>query len=482
MNLSWIKVGSRVAVLAIIYLLLSVPNTKYQYFSIDSAEKAPYFLITDKLITNHISSIVTLSDEEKSRQYDSLVNLIAAELTALRSVILDIKSPIIKSMSYNLGLASALVSFSLDDAQPLLESLWIWRHYLKEQSLLWNISDSNQKLQIASAMRYIGVCEDFIVANKGLVYTKLKNSQISFDSTSTLSNMMSGDLLLSDDDISYSYPEQAKSIPELTPSLGIILINDDSAFYIGSSPNKGLYTIKSYNFLSNPSARRLILRLRDDLPELIANPAIPHQAANFVYDLAIDHNVDYDFTLNQLKRIALCEIGLVAFAYEDHNIDFITSFSPLKNEFIYGLKRLGIKNDSLATAPEIQYHPSIEVVGLQLSGEGVKIRNLEMASASASLASIGPKLMKSLRWRLPSYRLLKGYGHISSLFGNTPVIPNGMAPEAAIIHDYILKQKEELLPSLAFSVAQFEKENNYFPTYSMLCEMAKSNLASQVNK
>ena len=105
-----------------------------------------------------------------------------------------------------------------------------------------------------------------------------------------------------------------------------------------------------------------------------------------------------------------------------------------------------------------------------------------MASISATLTSIDTRLMKSLRWRLPYYRLLKGYGHISSLIGNAPVIPDGMTPETTIIHDYVRAQKEELLPSLAFSVAQFEKENNYFPTYSMLYEMARSNLASQVNK
>ena len=123
MNLSWIKVGSRIAVLAIIYLLLSKPNTKYQYFSIDAAEDVPYFFITDKLITNHIASIVTFNDGEKERQYDSLVNLIGAKQTALRSVILDIKNPIINSISYNLGLASELVSFSSNDAQLLLESM-----------------------------------------------------------------------------------------------------------------------------------------------------------------------------------------------------------------------------------------------------------------------------------------------------------------------------------------------------------------------
>ena len=32
MRLSWIKIGARAAVLVIIYLLLCIPDTKYQYF------------------------------------------------------------------------------------------------------------------------------------------------------------------------------------------------------------------------------------------------------------------------------------------------------------------------------------------------------------------------------------------------------------------------------------------------------------------
>lgn len=481
MSLSWLKIGSRVAVLVIIYLLLSIPDAKYQYFNEDAAQDAPFTSITDKLITNHISLILRYSDDERSKQYDSLVSFLSNKLTALKRELLDIDDPIIESMAYDFGLASAIVSLSSNDARPLLENLWQWRQYLKEQSLSWNISNSNEKLKIASTMRFIGICEEFIVTNRSLIYTKINETPASLNPTSTLSNMISGDILLSSDNISYSYPEQAKFIHELTPSLGLILINGDSSYYISSSPNNGLQVIKFNDFIGRPFARRLNLRLRDDLPEIKTNPQIPHQTANFIYNLTIEHNINYDFTTSLLKRLSLCEIGLLKYAYESQNINFITSFSPLNREFIYGLKRLGIRNENLFSASEILYYPSFEVVGQQLSGEGIKIRNLEMASTAAGLATIDAKLMKSLRWRLPYYRLLKWYSQIASLIGNAPVITDGMAPETAIIHYYIQTQNKELLPLLVSMAAQFEKENQYFPTYTMLLEMAKSNLAIQVN-
>lgn len=481
MSLTWLKIGSRAAILVIIYLLLSIPNTKYQYFANDTVPDAPSTFISDKLVTMHISTILTYTDEEKSRQYDSLVTLLSDKLSNIKSAILDLDNPIIESITNDFGLTSAIIGLSSNDALPLLEKLWQWRQYLKQQSLAWDISNSNQRFKMASAIRFVSICEDFIVANRNLFYTKLNETPISLDPASTLLNIISGDFILSADDISYSYLEQSKYIDELTPSLGLVLINGDSSYYISSTPNAGLQTMKFDDFINKPFARRLNLRLRDNLPELIENPAIPDQAAKFIYNLSAQRNLDYDFTLSPLKRASLCEIGMLKFAYEGQNIEFISSFSPLNNEFIYGLRRLGIKNEKLVSVSEIQYHPSIEVVGLQLSGEGIKIRNLEMAASAASLTTINAKLMKSLRWRLPYYRILKGYSHLVFLFGNTPVIPMGMAPETALVHEYISTQNKEFLLLLVITVAQFENENHYFPTYSILFEMARSNLASQVN-
>ena len=479
MSLSWIKIGSRAAVLIIIYLLLSIPDTKYQYFDGKTVYETPYSTVTDELISDHISSLIGYTEEEKSRQYDSLVSLLSTRLNSLKSELVDSDNPIIDSMTHDFGLASAIISLSSNNPKPILENLWLWRQYLKEQSLFWNINNNEQKLHIAATMSFVGLCEEFIITNRRLIYTKLNEAPASFDPTTSLFNIKSGDFLLSANDLSYSYLEQAKFIHELTPSLGLILIKEDSSFYISTTPNEGLHIVMYDDFNSRPFAKRLHLRLREDLPELISNQEIPHQAANFIYDVAIEHNIDYDFTFSALNRNSLCDSGLLRFAYEGHNINFIASYSPVNIAYIYGLNRLGIRNGSRATASEIQYHPSIDVVGQQISGEGIKIRNLEMASSIASLTIIDAKLMKSLRWKLPYYRLLKGYSSIASLLGSNPLIPNGMAPETALIHDYISAQKEKLLPSLINNAAQFESENQYFPTYAMLCEMALANLAAR---
>jgi hypothetical protein len=482
MHSSWIKIGSRAAVLIVMYLLLSVPNTKYQYFNEEVPGAIPFSTASDKLITDHISIVRSYSDEEKSSLYNSLIAQLSYKLNSLKSKTLDSNNLIIDAISRDFGRAAAIVSLSSYDSQSLLDNLWLWRSYLKEQSIFWDISNEDQKKRLASSISFIGQCEDFIAINKDLHYTKLTQTTASFDTSSTLENIVSGDLLLTSYDISYSYLEQAKSIPELSTSIGLIVINGDSSFYTSATPTDGLHITATENFINKPFAKRILLRLRDDIPEITANPAIPHFAANFAYELAVENDIDYDFTFNQLKQTSLCEVGLLQYAYEGQNIDFTTSFSPTNDTFVYSLNRLGIRNNLGATSSEILFHPSIEVVGLQLSGENIKRRNLKMASTIVNLTTIDTKLMKSLRWKLPYYRLLKGYSHIVDLMGNTPPIPKGMAPETVLIHNYINDKNEELLPILIDMALHFELKNNYFPTYNMLCEMGLSKLEAREYK
>jgi len=482
MHSSWIKIGSRASVLIIIYLLLSVPNTKYQYFNEEAPGAIPFSASSDKLITDYISIVRSYSDVEKSSQYDSLIAQLSYKLNMLKSETLDSKSLIIDAISHDFGRAAAIVSLSSDDPESLLESLWFWRTYLKEQSIFWDINNEDQKKRLASSISFIGQCEDFIATNRGLHYTKLTETSASFDTSSTLENIVSGDFLLSSHDISYSYFEQAKSIPELSTSIGLVVINGDSSFYTSATPTDGLHITATSTFINKLFAKRVLLRLRDDIPEIIANPGIPHIAANFAYELAIQRDINYDFSSNQLKKTSLCEIGLLQFAYEGQDIEFITSFSPTNDAFVYSLNRLGIRNNTGPASSEILFHPSIEVIGIQLSGENIKSRNLEMASAIINLTTIDAKLMKSLRWKLPYYRLLKGYSHLISLMGNTPPIAKGMAPETALIHNYINDKNEELLPILMEMASQFELKNNYFPTYRMLCEMGMSKLEAREYK
>jgi hypothetical protein len=482
MGLSWIKIGSRVAVIIIIYLLLSIPDTKYQYFSEEVASNVPTFKIGENLITGEAKFVLSSAKEEQSIQYDSLIDLIATELTFLKSEIIDSHNSMIQRMTENLGRASVLAGLSAVDTRPILEHLWQWRQYLKEQSLFWNINDDKVKLQMATAINFVGLCEDFIITNRDLNYSKTTGSLAALDAMPIQENIKSGDILLSSHDISYSFLEQAKIVPQLTVSLGLILINVDSSFYISSTPGEGLQ-IKSYaEFNARPFAKRLHLRLRNDLPELISNPAMPHQAATFLFGLANDVNIDYDFRFNRVGHSSLSEIELLEFSFEGYNLDFITSFSEVNNAYVYGLSRLGIENGIQATASEILFHPAIELVGQQLTGRNIKSRNLQMAANMAGLSAITAELITSLRWKLPYYRVLKGYSRIAGLMGNAPIMPDGMAPETALIVNYISDQSEELMPGLVSEANQFEQENKFYPTYTILSEMATSLLVAQGNK
>ena len=482
MRFSWIKISFRAVVLVIIYFLLTIYDSKFQRPV--EAPIAIEFLVpfNDKLITEHFASIGESTEDERTRQYDSLVLLIATKLNTLETEFIESNNPIIDSLSYQLGLASALASRSGVDPSILLKSLWLWRQYIKEQSFFWNTDQNENKSRIASSINFIDQCEDFIVTNRSLNYAINSKAEIQIYKGYSGSDFKSGDILLSSHDTSYPYMGLAKSTPELISSAGLILVKSDSILYLSATPSYGLEARPLHEIFNASNARLLHIRIRSDHPEIISNPELPMQAASFADNLIHVHDVDYDFMFNSTNYSALSEAELLNYTFDRQELNISMPFNAVNTGYAYALSKLGIVNENQTTASEIQFYPSLSVIGLQISGENIRLRNIEMAAAFAGFTNIDEKIMKSLKWRLPYYRILKGYSNITSLFGNKPLMPVGMAPEIVLLHEYIDSQKEEIMPILTKEAEQFTQANDYFPTYSMLCKMAKTILAEQLHK
>jgi hypothetical protein len=482
MRVSWINIGYRVAVLIIIYLLLSIPDSKYQSYSDSKLEEMNDAVYNDSLIIKHIPSILVMNKIKKTAIYDSLTSLINHKIKILRSEMIDSNSPVVDSLVYNFGLAAAIAGITKTDVKPLLESLWLWRLYIKEQSLFWNLNNDQQKRNIGSILNFISLCESFIVTNRNLYYSKFSGSAVALTKLPAKLPAKSGYLLVSSNDLSYPYLGLAKNIPDLKPSLGLIYTDGDSSFIISATPSEGLKINNAEDVLSKPLTSRLFLRFKEDLPEIISNPGLPHDAARFAYTLTISHDMGYDYIYNAHNHGALSEVELLRFALEGHNLNILIPFTHINDDYAFGLSRLGIGGKNLVSAGELQFHPSIEIVGLEMAGENIKRRNLGMAAVMAGLRFIDIPLTKSLRWDLPYYRLLKGISRIQNFFGSKPAIANGMAPEAAIIHGYIDSKREEILPLIIEASEKFVKRNHYFPTYSELTLLAKAIQEENVHK
>jgi len=482
MNRTLIKVGSRVAVVILIYLLLSIPDSKYQNDLGEVPTKINPAASGYHKIVSHIPWVTGLGDYQIAITFDSLNEKLDARLNLLKSEMLGPSELVLDSINFNLGQISALVGLSQADPKMTLNQLWQWKKFIKEQSLFWNLGNEQNRDRIVSIINFIGLCENFIVVNRRLRYSKFNDKSIDLNPGSIESFIESGDLLVSAIDASYPYLSLSKNNLEQTQSLGLILINDDSSFHISVTPSQGLFLSSFSKISSEPYSRRYILRLRSDLPELISNPTLSHQAALFAFDMARRRSVGYDFLYNSDSHAALHETELLELAYEGRNMNFSLSFTNLIDECRFGINKLGIAFSGQSVPNELQFHSSFNIVGQQLSGEAIWQRDLEMASVLAGFKSLKNENTKSLRWRLPYYRILKAYGNIVQLFGWQGKIPSGMSSETAIIHDYVLAQKNRIQPILENKAKDFLAKHHYRPTYAELSQLADDILFKQLSK
>ena len=472
MNRTLIKVGSRVAVVILIYLLLSIPDSRYQSELEDLPTNSNPADAGYHQIVTHIPWVIGLAEGKVIEIYDSLNEKIGTRLDLLKSEMLSPFDLVLDSVNNDFGQITALIALTASDPKMTLDQLWQWKKFIKEQSLFWNLADKQNQTRIISLINFIGLCEDFIIVNRELSYAKFLNNPIDLNPGSVESFIRSGDLLVSSLDVSYPYLSLSKNGLQKTQSLGLILINDDSSFYVTATPSQGLFLSSFNELLVKPYSRRYILRLRSDLPELISNPTLAHQAAFFAFDLARRRTVDYDYNYNADSHSTIYETELLDIAYEGRNMDFSLSFTSIIDDCRFGINKLGISYTNQSVPNELQFHPSFNIVGQQLSGEAIWIRDLEMAAALAGFKSLKKVNAKSLRWRLPYYRLLKAYGNIVQLFGWEGQIPGGMSSETAIIHDYSLAQKNKIHPLLEIKVKDFLAKHHYRPTYPELCLLA----------
>lgn len=478
MRIPWIKISSRVIVVAIIYLLLSIPDSKFQGVQLTKEIDQPTPSFSNQVITKHIAKVSQLTKDEKIKLQDTLLNTIATKLHTLRSELLSNGSESIDSISADFGLVTAIIATSNVDYNFLLENLWHWRQLIKEQSLFWSLNSDSERLRSASILHFINLCEDFVAVNREIAFTTYGQQSIVLDSTISSADLNTGDIIVSSEDITYPFYGLSKTIPDFVPSLGLISQVSDTVFYISSTPSSGLELKKIQKFLKTPVATIIHLRLREDLPDLLSNPKIPQLAADFAYNYARKNITPYDFLLKPISYGAVSEIELLKFVYDGQNSTFIIPFSAIRDENKFGLSSMGINDFDQAIASDIQYHPSIAYVGISRNGIKIKNRNLELAVEMACFSLLNHDLIKRLKWDLPRYRVLNGFSRVLKLLNGKTIMPDGMASETALVYDYLSNKKSNLMPLLKKDVENFRTSNKYYPTYSEMLVMAKSILVN----
>jgi hypothetical protein len=229
------------------------------------------------------------------------------------------------------------------------------------------------------------------------------------------------------------------------------------------------------HFLEDKKLRIMVLRLRPDLPAVVLNPAIAHEAAQYAFDLARNNRIAYDFAMDFRNHDKLFCAEVVYAAFEKVGISLWSGLSRISADgTARWLEAFGVKNFITLEPSDLEYDPQLIRVVEWHNPQTLLEDHIHNAATDVLLegANAGAPLNYN-RLMLPVTWGVKVYSILQTKRGHSGPIPNGMSATAALRNRWYTKQHAGLVGRLNKAVGTFRQQKGYTPPYWELVRMAR---------
>jgi hypothetical protein len=229
-------------------------------------------------------------------------------------------------------------------------------------------------------------------------------------------------------------------------------------------------------YLADTKLRILVLRLRDDLPALQANPQLPHLAASVAMSNTLARHITYDFAMNHAEPAKQFCSEVVSSAYQSQGIRLWTALSQVSAPgVVHWLTTLGVRNFASQQPSDLEYDPQVRFIAEWRNPETLWQDHLDNALMDARLetAERGAKLGFN-RWLLPPVRVVKAGCWVLNQMGGIGPIPEGMSATTALRVRQFKARHAAARKRLQQAAMEFKQTNGYAPPYWELLRMARA--------
>ncbi|MBN2718783.1 MAG: hypothetical protein JXX14_23255 [Deltaproteobacteria bacterium] len=231
-------------------------------------------------------------------------------------------------------------------------------------------------------------------------------------------------------------------------------------------------------YLRDKKFRILVLRLRDDLPEIKNNPGLPHDAATLALRRAMQGHTAYDFEMDYHNSDALFCSEVASAAYAQMGVRLWTALSHISNPVVVRWMRdFGVRYFVTEAPSDLEYDLKLAPVHEWRSKSGLLFDSVDNAVVDAMIDSgnAGESLPYN-RWMLPVARALKLYSVLLNKWGKAGPVPEGMSATAALRNRAFRAKHLAVRDAVLEKAKAFKASHNYFPPYWRLVDMAKQQL------
>lgn len=244
---------------------------------------------------------------------------------------------------------------------------------------------------------------------------------------------------------------------------------------IESHIEKGVAIASIDDYLRDKKLRIMILRLRADLPQLIADPFLPHKAATLALKNTRTRHVPYDFKMDYFDHTTLFCSEVASAPYKTLGISLWMGISHISSPGMRSwLAGFGVEFFETQEPSDLEYDPQLRVVAEWRDPETLYKDHLDNAVIDVMLesAETHPELGYS-RLMLPFARLSKVYSSLLNIFGAVGPVPEGMSAETALRNVELSDNHVAIKTRLHLLAEEFRRENGYTPPYWEMVKLAK---------
>lgn len=238
---------------------------------------------------------------------------------------------------------------------------------------------------------------------------------------------------------------------------------------------KGVAVASIDEYLRDTKLRVMVLRLRADLPALVAKPSLPHEVASWALGDAGTRHVPYDFAMDCQDHSRLFCSEVPSAAYERHGVKLWMGMSTISSPGLCAwLASFGVENFLTQEPSDLECDPQLRVVAEWRDPEALLQDHVDNAVIDAMLEGAERGEQIGYSWpMLPFARVLKGWSCALNQFGCVGPVPEGMSASAALRSEELRTRHEALRARVLDRAAAFRAERGYAPPYWELLRLAR---------
>lgn len=239
---------------------------------------------------------------------------------------------------------------------------------------------------------------------------------------------------------------------------------------------RGVTVSAPEEYIKDTKLRVMVLRLRADLPQIQADPMLPHRAAELALKNARQKHIPYDFSMDFQNADKWFCSEVASFAYKSFGVQLWMGLSQISSPGLRTwLADFGVEHFETQEPSDLEYDPQLRVVAEWRDPEQLRKDHFDNAVTEAMLegAEGGDRLTHAW-YMLPVARAAKAYSVILNAFGAVGPVPEGMSSTAALRNNYYSGRHAAINEELSRLETRFRQEKGYAAPFWGLVKIARS--------